>query len=55
MIQLFEEVKERLSSKDLNFVLELIQEYDTCRGAQEADSIEQTIIHFCKKKLEENT
>jgi len=54
MIQLFEEVKESLSPQDLQYVLELIQEYDTCRGAQEADSIEQMIIHFCTKKSEKN-
>ena len=50
MIQLFEEVKDQLTDKDLQYVLELIQEYDSCRGAQEADGIEKMIIDFCVKK-----
>ena len=55
MIRLFESVKDELSKDDLLYVLELIQEYDTCRGAQEADGIEMTIIDFCSKKLKKNT
>lgn len=55
MIQLFEEVKDKFSTQDLQYVLELIQEYDSCRGAQEADGIEQTIINFCTTKRETNT
>lgn len=53
MIQLFEEVKECLTSKDLKYVLELIQEYDSCRSAQEASGIEKMIIDFCTKKTDE--
>lgn len=51
MVQLFEEVKNGLSVTDLQYVLGLIQEYDTCRGTQEAESIELSIIDFCKKKI----
>jgi hypothetical protein len=50
MIQLFEEVKDQFSTKELQYVLELIQEYDSCKGPQEADGIEKMIIDFCQKK-----
>ncbi len=49
MIQLFEEIKDDLSEKELLYVLELIQEYDTCRGAREADGLEKAILDFCSK------
>ena len=52
MIQLFEEVKDSLSANDLQYILELIQQYDNCRSSQEASSIENTIIDFCSKKTE---
>lgn len=55
MVQLFEEVKDLLSANELQYVLELIQEYDTCKGPEEADSIETTIIDFCQKKLEKSS
>ena len=55
MIQIFEDVKDALSADELLYVLELIQEYDTCRGANEADGIEMSIIDFCSKKKQKNT
>ncbi|HPF16728.1 MAG TPA: hypothetical protein PLN92_04025 [Thermotogota bacterium] len=58
MIQLFEEIKDNLSEKDLLYVLELIHEYDTCRGAREANELEKAIIAFCStqknKQLNQN-
>ena len=50
MIQMFEEIKDDLSEKDLLYVLELIQEYDTCRGAREAAGLEKAILDFCSKQ-----
>lgn len=55
MIRLFEDVKDDLSADDLHYVLQLIQEYDSCRGPGEADEIERTIIDFCTNKMQKNT
>jgi len=52
MLQLFELVKNELEPADLQYILTLIQDYDTCRSTQEAEGIEQTIIGVCEKQIE---
>ncbi len=52
MIALFEQVKDSLSEKDLQYALELIEEYDHCLGAKEAKGIENELIRLCSKKTD---
>ncbi len=51
MINLFEQVRERLNEDDLKYVIEKINEYDYCRSPEEAQKIQEELIGFCSKRL----
>ncbi|HOO31881.1 MAG TPA: hypothetical protein PK466_01305 [Thermotogota bacterium] len=52
ILELFEEVKDRLDPLELQYLLNQIEEYDSCVDTDESRRIEDGLIRFCEKKIQ---
>lgn len=53
MLDLFEKVKDSLTPEDLQYALDQISEYESCVRSEEVERVENGLIIFCEKKLDQ--